>query len=383
MPMPPAAAAPRVLIRDDGELDDVRALLTQMGVDYAETTSRGAAELPVDLLVSSPRPMMSALNESSDSPKHLDCLHIVVVDEASRALHRMLKGRGCDLLLRRPVHPTALRLLVQRALYEGEEKRQSERVAIGAPVKIRKGLLWHGATLAELSMHGCGLVSSQGHRVGDALKVTLGRRLTGTQPLSLDSRIVGVLRQLPAESGKHSIAAAFSRLDAPTRRLLRSIMTAHSVGSTVETKPRKRKAPAPSEPSPGATTAPDGTDRRSSERRPYSRSVLAKAEGQACAIIGRDLSAGGMRVEREPSLALGMELRLALYGHANLPPLLVRTVVHRDDGEEGWALRFEDLSEPAREQIQQLVESLPVVDSDGDPIHSRPGQVVSEVLERS
>jgi len=380
--MSPPAAAPRVLIRDDGELDDVRALLTQMGVDYAEATRRGSAELPVDLLVSSTRSVASTLDEISDSRNHHDYLHIVVVDEASRTLHRMLRGRGCDLLLRRPVHPTALRLLVQRALYAGEERRQTKRVAIAAPVKIHKGLLWHGATLAELSIHGCGLVSSRALRVGDALKVELGRQLTGAQTLSLDARVVGVQRQLAGESGKHSIATAFTRLDAPTQRLLRSIMTTHSMGSTFETKPRKQQAPTPPEPGPGTTTARDGAERRSSERRPYSRSVLAKADGQACAIIGRDLSAGGMRVEREPSLALGMELRLVLYGHANLPPLMVRAVVHRDAGEGGWALRFEDLLEPAREQIQKLVESLPAVDSDGDPTCSRPGQVVSEVLER-
>jgi len=377
------AAAPRVLIRDDGELDDVRALLTQMGVDYAEATSRGSAELPLDLLVSSIRPVAGALDKISNSGKHHDCLHIVVVDEASRTLHRMLRGRGCDLLLRRPIHPTALRLLVQRALYGGEERRQTERVAIAAPVRVRKGLLWHGVTLAELSMRGCGLVSSRALRVGDALKVELDRRLTGVQSLTLDAKVVGVQRQLAGEPGKHSIAAAFGRLDKPTLRLLHSIMTTHSMGATFETKTRKREAPAPPEPGPDATTAADGADRRGSERRPYSRSVLAKAEGQACAIIGRDLSAGGMRVDREPSLALGMELGLVLYGHANFPPLRVRAIVHRDAGEEGWALRFEELTEVAREQIQKLVESLPVVDSDEDPSQSRLGQVVSEVLERS
>jgi hypothetical protein len=381
--MPPPTAAPRVLIRDDGELDDVRALLTQMGVDYAEAASRGSSELPVDLLVSSTRPVAGALDQISASPKRHNFLHIVVVDEASRTLHRMLRGRGCDLLLRRPVHPTALRLLVQRALYAGEERRQIERVAIAAPIKLRKGLLWQGATLAELSTRGCGLVSSRAFRVGDTLKVELGRRLTGARAVSLDGRVVGVQQKLAGEPGKHSIAVAFVRLDKPTQRLLHSIMTTHSMGSTLETRPRNHEAAAPPEPGPETTTAPDGADRRSSERRPYSRSVLAKAEGHACAIIGRDLSAGGMRVEREPGLELGMELRLVLYGHANLPPLLVRAVVHRDAGEEGWALRFKDLLEPAREQIEKLVESLPVVESDEDPSLARPGQVVSEVLERS
>jgi hypothetical protein len=381
--MPPPAAAPRVLIRDDGELDDVRALLTQMGVDYAEATSQGSSELPVDLLVSSTRPVAGALDQISDSPKRHNYLHIVVVDEASRTLHRMLRGRGCDLLLRRPVHPTALRLLVQRALYAGEERRQIKRVAIAAPIKLRKGLLWQGATLAELSTRGCGLVSSRALRVGDTLKVELGRRLTGARAVSLDGRVVGVQQKLAGEPGKHSIAVAFVRLDKPTQRLLHSIMTTHTMGSTLETRPRNHEAAAPPEPGPEPTTAPDGADRRSSERRPYSRSVLAKTEGHACAIIGRDLSAGGMRVEREPGLALGMELRLVLYGHANLPPLLVRAVVHRDAGEEGWALRFKDLLEPAREQIEKLVESLPVVESDEDPSLARPGQVVSEVLERS
>jgi hypothetical protein len=84
-----------------------------------------------------------------------------------------------------------------------------------------------------------------------------------------------------------------------------------------------------------------------------------------------------MRVEPDDSLALGDELRLALYGHTRLPPVLLNAVVARDDGDEGWMLQFRDVSDATAAELTQLIDSLPDIDA---PVS--PGLLVSEILER-
>jgi hypothetical protein len=118
-------------------------------------------------------------------------------------------------------------------------------------------------------------------------------------------------------------------------------------------------------------------DRRSSPRKAYAQQILAANNGKARGLISSDLSPLGMRVEPDDSLALGDQLKLALYGNTRLPPVLVEAVVARDDGDEGWMLQFHDLSEETAFQLTQLVDSLPDIDGPASP-----GVLVSEILER-
>jgi hypothetical protein len=118
-------------------------------------------------------------------------------------------------------------------------------------------------------------------------------------------------------------------------------------------------------------------DRRSSPRKAYAQQILAANDGKARGLISSDLSPLGMRVEPDDSLALGDELRLALYGNSRLPPVLVEAVVAREDGDEGWMLQFRDIGEETAAQLTQLIDSLPDIDA---PVS--PGVLVSEILER-
>ena len=52
-----------------------------------------------------------------------------------------LQKAGFDFLIREPVHPTALRVLVQRALFRGRNTRRAPRVACGHRVTLPDGLL--------------------------------------------------------------------------------------------------------------------------------------------------------------------------------------------------------------------------------------------------
>lgn len=136
------AHIPAVLILDDGELDDVQGILEELQVEFGRV--RGGAIAPNtppprSLLMATPRRIsaVSAIEEASvdeDPP-----VRVVVVDQDSRTLREQLRRVGFDYLVRRPVHPEALRLLVMHSLYRGEEKRSEPRVAVGLEISFQTG----------------------------------------------------------------------------------------------------------------------------------------------------------------------------------------------------------------------------------------------------
>ena len=99
-------------------------------------------------------------------------------------------------------------------------------------------------------------------------------------------------------------------------------------------------------------------------------------------MIGTDLSKKGMRIKPEPTLSVGDEIKLALYAIANIPRIMVRAVIARDDGEGGLFLRFRRISEAASSNLDKLLASLPILESKPPDESRGPGVVVSEVIER-
>ena len=162
-------SSPPVLLVDDGELDDVRAVLEEIGAEFAHL--RGGAvpaglESPDQLFIATPRRAMLAKNWPSGPLP----IKIGVVTEDSNTLRSMLKRIGFDLLIRRPVHPYALRLVLLRALYSGSERRNDQRLPIGCPVSFRSGFRRKTATLADLSLRGARLLACSSARRGEAAK---------------------------------------------------------------------------------------------------------------------------------------------------------------------------------------------------------------------
>jgi hypothetical protein len=119
-----------------------------------------------------------------------------------------------------------------------------------------------------------------------------------------------------------------------------------------------------------------GDERRRASRHRYpGRRVVALGDQAARVLIGRDLSTGGMRVDRAPHLEPGQTLQLAIHVSAGETPLVVNAEIVRDDGERGFALRFCDLSSSAERYLTKMVGALPVLE-DGQ------GLVVSEIIDR-
>ena len=96
--------------------------------------------------------------------------------------------------------------------------------------------------------------------------------------------------------------------------------------------------------------------------------------------MGRDLSSGGMRVERLADMRVGDRFRLALYGASSSDPFHVDATVIRDDGDSGFALVFEPLPAKTAEALEKFVACLPDVESLDDDESFGLGAVISEII---
>jgi hypothetical protein len=151
-----------VLLLDDGELDDVQEILDDLRIAYGRVRGGAIARNtppPTRLLISTPR-RIDAVRLPPRGDAAGDALtRIVVVNEDSNTLRAKMREIGFDYLVRRPVHPEALRLLLLHCLYTGDERRREPRVPVGFEISFRTGMLPRRATLADLSSRGCRLLS--------------------------------------------------------------------------------------------------------------------------------------------------------------------------------------------------------------------------------
>jgi hypothetical protein len=127
-------------------------------------------------------------------------------------------------------------------------------------------------------------------------------------------------------------------------------------------------------------------ERRAAARKSFTQRVFGAGAGISQMLIGRDLSAGGMRVRPEPDLELGDEIKLAVYGRPGQPAIMLKAVVTRDDGDDGLVLRFHDVPTSIAARLEQIVAELPTlpIKRVKSPAASpaQPGVVVSELFGR-
>jgi len=404
-----------VLLLDDGELDDVQECLEEMSVAFGRV--RGGAIVrntppPSRLLVSTPRRIDAVALPPLGSEAAKRLVRIVVVNEDSTTLREQMRRIGFDYLVRRPVHPEALRLLLLRALYAGEERRREERVPMGVEVSFRTGLLPRRATMVDLSSRGCRLLSSYALEPGRRVHVQIpdGKH----DPLLVRGQVIRIsLDEHLGPGGPYSAAIGFDELPEAEQRRLSDVLTRRAIGSAtlvgtageeaflppearasdlrrVELPVDVRVAPTPAPPRAidvvdetdfGDDDEEAGPERRRSPRGAYSRRVPAFGDRALRVLVARDLSIGGMRVEQIPGLGVGDRLHLAIYGSAADEPTLVWATVARDDGPEGVALVFDDVSETAAAYIEKVLVDLPAIESLHDDEARAMGTVMSEILE--
>jgi hypothetical protein len=274
----PDASAQRVLLLHDGELADVAGLLHELGIACAE---RLAGIAPGDV-ESHWRLVIASARRALELPWPLvrsSAFRIAIIDGPSRTVRALLQRASFELVVTRPVHPVALRLLLLHTLYRGPEKRRTPRVSVGAPVRFRAGLRRHRAILAEISERGCRLLSSQRVSLGQSLMLQIPASLAGGRAFAVKGLVV---RATPAQVGVPGILTlAFDGAPAAVRVQLRALVAAHAVGpsalpgsaapamrpvarpltakdAAAATAPRAEPAPAPPPvaPEPAAQAAP-------------------------------------------------------------------------------------------------------------------------------
>jgi PilZ domain len=431
--MHPAPTAPRITLVDDGELDEVVRVLEASGLAFVR--HRGGSvpariERSGELLIVTSRrlehlaPRAKASRRANDDGRASGSasagaseekpLCIVAVAEDGPALRRRLRRQGMHLLVRLPATRETWRLLVARALYQGEERRDDLRIATELPVALPHT----SALLVDLSNRGCRIQSNAALAVGDAVRFSIPGtafpRASG-EPLELSGRV----RRVAAIAGsdRHTCAVVFdANLDGATRRRLTALINHWASGAAAHAAIPAAGGEGPAIPAcrlpalpdlvlddetdppvranrdvsialrgdPGqkaASGAPESTlERRREPRGAYLSLLKAQAETRALVVVGRDLSARGMRIERHVALTLGDRFRLSLNGPALARPIVVEATVVRDDAQDGMGLAFHGMTREIAAALEKLVACLPDVESLTDGELGGLGSVISEIV---
>ena len=408
---PPAG----ILLVDDGELDCVADMLESEGLPYARM--RGAhipahVEPPRDLLIVTPRRVdrVHPTTTKGTSPKRP--LRIIAVQEDSPAMRRRLRQAGLHLLVRQSADTEIWRLLVARALYQGRERREDPRTAVGSRVEIEAesapGDLAPQTLLVDLSNRGCRLQTRQSLHVGDPVRFALPAQ-EGSDRHPAPLLLSGHVRRIAfdVDSGQSMLAVAFDpEMTAENRARLASTINRWASGRDTTDTVRDVISPAiptcqlPSLPELTLDDETDppiaarteirvcladaetnsGVEKRVRTRGRYQSKVVADGQDGPIVLIGRDLSAGGMRIERLGLLRLGDRFRVALRGPTMAEPLIVEAEITRDDGDEGFALVFDAIDAEVAFELEKLVACLPDVESlDAGEIGGL-GAILAEVL---
>jgi hypothetical protein len=219
---------------------------------------------------------------------------------------------------------------------------------------------------------------------GRRVRLQVSREIADGRPFRIRGTVVRA--GASEQRGLFALALAFDVHSAKVRDRLRAAVAAHSTGPAVLAQPSAVPLPAPTAAAPAVPQAPASppaaapADRRSGPRLAYERHVIALGVEAARVLLGCDISAGGMRIQPHPDVAVGDELRIALHVRAHEKPLTVNARVIRDDGERGLVLAFHDLDEAAEIYLRRMVNFLPIL-AVRDEAGTAAGVVVSEILE--
>ena len=393
-------SAPKILLLHDGELADVAALASELGGAITERLA-GALEADAD---TSWRLVLATARRALELPTPLlraSAFRIAVLDGRSRTVSALLRRASFELVVRRPVHPAALRLLLLHTLYRGSEKRRTPRVSVGAPVQFRTGLRRHRAILAEISERGCRLLSSQRVALGQSLTLQVPAAVAGGRAFSVKCLVV---RTTPAQIGTSGeLTLEFDPVSPSLRVRLRAVVSAYTAGpsalaeeapaeatrgprAAAESSAARPTRAAIAKPEPAGAAGVPGNSLRAQvdpdpEEPPASpRRLIPLSKEASRVVLAHGLSREGMRADPSPRLTRSREVTLALHLETDGPPLRVRAHVEPGEADAGPWLRFKDLAPAESERLDRLLTGLWVLPSGDGPEHAL---VVCEILDPS
>jgi len=365
--------APWILLLDDGELDDVRAVLDEMGVDYQRWSKSDPVATPPHpehLLVTTAAHAISAGLQRTTPRSRNRAIWIAVATASSKSQRSTILDAGFDFLVNRPVHPGAFRTLLRGILYRGDEQRSSRRVAVGYTIALRVG--GRGpkadALLMDLSPGGCRLLTRRAIRRSDELELRFPSELTGGRAFSHRGNVT---RTSPgsAVGGKENescVGVRFLPFEGKSRRAMLDLLNTLTSGPAMM-------------PEASTGTASPAAHPSRARRGVYDEEVEIFGLDD-CALIGRDLSPRGLRVDPHPALAIGSSLRLSLTGAVNDEKILVDARVIRDDGENGVALHFDWIEPKSEKTLHALIGQLPAIEAPSADPKQRSGIVLTSLI---
>lgn len=328
-------------------------------------------------------------------------------------MRRMLRRMGFHLLVRRGAHADVWRLLVERAMFDGDDRREDERLPVGTTISFTSDDVVGAdspsgsrATLVDISNRGCRLRTDEWLSPGSRLSLDIALPGPDTAMLHVSGKLVRSSMDTGTDGQECYSAGMLFDTDMPLedRERLGRLLNDLSVGPGLVAEEDLNALPEVESPViPGLTldaeTDPalpagveigmhtSGANRREMPRGSFPGRVLAHPHDDPGAhhhvLIGRDLSAGGMRVEPCEGVAVGDEFELAIYGPGEPHPFLVRARVERDDGDAGIALQFADVAPEVAKGLEKLVACLPDIESLEEGERGGLGAVISEILARS
>ena len=199
----PHAIDRAVLFQHGGELSEFAAMLGELAMPVDEYNAGFPDPDQLEgarlVIVSGKRLLESGRPNLSLWPRT-----IAVIDDSSRTLATHLSRIGVAMVIRRPIHPRALRLLLLHEIYRGPERRRRKRILIGHPIRISSGLFRSQATLLELSLTGARIELTNAPEVGTKIRILIGKELTKSKPVKLQAKVIRSIRDSgendPAES---------------------------------------------------------------------------------------------------------------------------------------------------------------------------------------
>jgi len=365
---------PDVLLMDDGTLDDLYSLLREIGVDGLRIrTSRGSSPhawiRPRRLLITSAPLALSF-------PWPMSCeedgfVGIAVADDRSQTLSSKMARLGFRYLVRRPIHPQALRILLRQVLYNGSEKRRNPRYAFDAEVAWRTGVRRHPGRLVEISMESCLIVTDcTALRRHTALKITLPASAIGGHTLTLKGRVVRAARiELPDGGLGQAVAVGFWGLSSRVRTRLAALLQRCAEGHLQPPRaphlPQDSPTPGggPAAASPTTVDRPEEADALFAPEKCFHEDEPEKDEGS---VLGSELSITGMRVREGSQLCPGQLYAVEIYEGSYHEPMVLNAEVCAEDDEEGFLLRFVAPTARDGERIAGAMKGPPAVQSLGE-----------------
>lgn len=181
------------LLQRGEELAEFTAVLEELGIPV-ESFDGGLPRIEqlqdIKLILASTEQLLES------GPPHLSSWPrtIAVIQDPSKTLSAHLGRIGVSMILCRPIHPQAIRLLLLHEVYRGPEKRVRGRTLIGQPVRLRSGLFSSKGTLLDLSSTGARIQMAGAPKVGTKIRLTLGSELSIGKPLKLNTKVVRIAR---------------------------------------------------------------------------------------------------------------------------------------------------------------------------------------------